>query len=80
MWVLDVLGSLTKKTSLGAQIRHLRALTDVDNVHLTTDGYKAIAAGILEACKKLANNEDTAVNVSGYSAKELETFERLRDV
>ncbi len=62
MWVLDILGSLTKKTSLDAQIRHLRTLTDIDNVHLTTDGYKAVAAGILEACKKLANTKDTAVN------------------
>jgi hypothetical protein len=55
MWVLDVLGSLTKKTSIDAQIGHLRTLTDINNVHLTSDRYKAIAGGILEACKNLAN-------------------------
>ncbi len=72
MWVLDVLWSLTKKTSLDAQIRHLRTLNNVDNVHLTKDSYKAIADGFVVACKKLATTEDTVVNtVSAVPAKEL---------
>jgi lysophospholipase L1-like esterase len=75
MRVLDVLGSLTKKTSLNAQIRHLPTLNNVDNVHLTKDSYIAIADGIVEACKKLATTQDT---VSAVPAKELEASRPMK--
>jgi hypothetical protein len=75
MWVLDVLGSLTKKTSLDAQVRHLPILNNVDNVHLTKDSYKAIADGIVEACKKLPTTEDP---VSAVPAKELEASRPMK--
>ena len=62
LWVLDVLGCLTQKTSLDAQVKQLRPLTDKDNVHLNVEGYEAIAKGIVEACTKLGKKPDTAAS------------------
>ena len=63
IWVLDVLGSLTQKSGLEAQVQQLKLLTDKDNVHLNLEGYTAIADGIVDACKKLGKKTDTAASI-----------------
>ena len=60
IWVLDLLGSLTKKTGLDDQIRILADLTDKDNVHLKTSGYTEVAEGILHSVDKLKSRHGTA--------------------
>ncbi len=48
MRISDTLGSLTHSTNTSEQLNTLRNLTSVDHVHLTDDGYKAMAAGLLK--------------------------------
>ncbi len=46
MRVLDTLGTLTHKSTVAEQLTALKSLVDRDNVHLTAQGYKALAEGI----------------------------------
>ena len=46
MRVLDTLGSLTHKNTVAEQLTSLKSLVSKDNVHLTAQGYKALAEGI----------------------------------
>ncbi len=46
MRVLDTLGSLTHKSTVAEQLTSLKSLVARDNVHLTAQGYKALAEGI----------------------------------
>jgi hypothetical protein len=53
MRILDTLGSLTHSSNTSEQLHVLRALTTMDHVHLTDDGYKAMAAGLLKEATSL---------------------------
>jgi hypothetical protein len=53
MRIFDTLGSLTHSSNTSEQLQILRALTTVDQVHLTDDGYKAMAAGLLKEATSL---------------------------
>jgi hypothetical protein len=53
MRIFDTLGSLTHSSNTSEQLQILRALTTVDHVHLTDDGYKAMAAGLLKEATSL---------------------------
>ncbi len=46
MRVLDTLGTLTSKSTVAEQLTALKPLVARDNVHLTAQGYKALAEGI----------------------------------
>jgi hypothetical protein len=46
MRVLDTLGTLTHKSTVAEQLTSLKSLVARDNVHLTAQGYKALAEGI----------------------------------
>jgi hypothetical protein len=48
MRVLDTMGCLTNSTNPPEQLAALKQITAKDNVHLTKDGYKALAAGLLK--------------------------------
>jgi hypothetical protein len=48
MRVLDTMGCLTNSTNPPEQLAALKQITAKDNVHLTEDGYKALAAGLLK--------------------------------
>jgi hypothetical protein len=48
MRVLDTLGSLTSINTTTEQLAPLKLITARDNVHLTADGYKALAHGIMK--------------------------------
>ena len=48
MRVLDILGSLTNRSTLADQLEPLKRITARDNVHLTHDGYIALASGIVK--------------------------------
>jgi lysophospholipase L1-like esterase len=48
MRVLDTLGCLSNSTNPPEQLAALKNLTSMDNVHLTEEGYKALAAGLLK--------------------------------
>ncbi len=48
MRVLDTLGCLTLTNNTSEQLTALEKITSRDQVHLTDEGYKAMAAGILK--------------------------------
>jgi len=48
MRVLDRLGSLTNINTTTEQLAPLKLITARDNVHLTSDGYKSLAYGIMK--------------------------------
>jgi hypothetical protein len=54
MRVLDTLGSLTHTNNTSEQLTALEKITSRDQVHLTDEGYKAMAAGILKEAKSLS--------------------------
>jgi hypothetical protein len=54
MRVMDTLGSLTHTNNTSEQLTALEKITSRDQVHLTDEGYKAMAAGILKEAKSLS--------------------------
>jgi hypothetical protein len=53
MRVMDILNCLTHKANPPEQLAALKAITAKDNVHLTDEGYKALAAGLLKKAESL---------------------------
>ncbi len=48
MRVLDNLGSITNRSTLADQLEPLKRITARDNVHLTNNGFIALASGIVK--------------------------------
>ncbi len=62
MRIFDTLGSLTHSTNTSEQLQVLRNLTTTDHVHLTDDGYKAMAAGLLKEATSLHAPREKGLN------------------
>ncbi len=58
----DTLGSLTHSTNTSEQLHTLRNLTSTDHVHLTDDGYKAMAVGLLKEATSLRAPREKGLN------------------
>jgi hypothetical protein len=62
MRVLDTLGCLTHSSNPPEQLAALRQITSKDNVHLTEEGYKALAAGLLKEAISLREPREKGKN------------------
>jgi hypothetical protein len=62
MRVLDTLGCLTQTNNTSDQLTALKHLTSKDHVHLTEEGYKAMAAGILKEATSLRLPREKGAN------------------
>ncbi len=62
MRVLDTLGCLTHSSNPPEQLAALKHLTTKDNVHLTDEGYKALAAGLLKEAISLGEPREKGKN------------------
>jgi hypothetical protein len=62
MIVLDTLGCLTNSSNPPEQLAALKQLTTKDNVHLTDEGYKALAAGLLNEAISLGEPKEKGKN------------------
>jgi hypothetical protein len=62
MRIFDTLGSLTHSTNTSEQLHVLRNLTSTDHVHLTDDGYKAMASGLLKEATSLRAPREKGLN------------------
>jgi hypothetical protein len=62
MRVLDTLGCLTLTNNTSEQLAALKHITSKDHVHLTEEGYKAMAAGILKEAISLRLPREKGAN------------------
>jgi len=62
MRVLDTPGSLTHSTNTSEQLHKLKNLTSADHLHLTDEGYKALAAGLLKEAISLRTPKEKGPN------------------
>jgi hypothetical protein len=62
MRVLDTLGCLTNSSNPPEQLTALQQLTTKDNVHLTDEGYKALAVGLLKEAISLSEPREKGKN------------------
>jgi hypothetical protein len=72
MRVLDTLGCLTNSSNPPEQLAALKQLTTKDNVHLTDEGYKALAVGLLKEATSLSEPRERG-KTRGTSASKLQT-------
>jgi hypothetical protein len=64
MRVMDILNCLTHSTNPPEQLAALKAITSKDNVHLTEEGQKALAAGLLKEAESLREPKEKVQNPS----------------